>query len=315
MRKHRIYGIVMLFLGLAIVYSCSNNKKSETAAAENKEATAGKDDILTGEMSVIVDEAIYPIMLEQVDVFKDSYVNSKINLIPLPEREAINALLRGEASLAVLARELSKEESVGFKHRSISPRIYPVFYDGVVFVNNIAEADTSMDIKTLSSLLTGESKAKSLVFDNANSSSLRRVKELTKIEKVSGVSVIGLKNSQEVFDYLLKNTNAIGAVSYGQYLEYRRKFGEENKIRILSLQNDSKDGKGGYFKPSQSTFATNEYPLKSEFFVLNYQPNLGLGIGFSAFLTGDRGQRIVLKSGLLPATMPGREIIIRDNIN
>ena len=47
----------------------------------------------------------------------------------------------------------------------------------------------------------------------------------------------------------------------------------------------------------------------------NYQPNLGLGIGFSAFLTGDRGQRIVLKSGLVPATMPGREIIIRDDIS
>ena len=315
MRKHRIYGIVMLFLGLAIVSSCSNNRKSEKSVAENKEATAVKDDILTGEMSVIVDEAIYPIMLEQVDVFKESYVNSNINLIPLPEREAINALLRGEASLAVLARKLTKEESVGFQHRSITPKVYPVFYDGVVFVNNIAEADTSMDIKTLSSLLTGESKAKTLVFDNANSSSLRRVKELTNIEKVSGVSVIGLKNSQEVFDYLLKNTNAIGAVSYGQYLDYRRKFGEENKIRILSVQNDNNDGKGGYFKPSQSTFATNEYPLKSTFFVLNYQPNLGLGIGFSAFLTGDRGQRIVLKSGLLPATMPGREIIIRDNIN
>jgi len=48
--------------------------------------------------------------------------------------------------------------------------------------------------------------------------------------------------------------------------------------------------------------------------VLNYQPNLGLGIGFSAFLTGDRGQRIVLRSGLVPATMPGRELIIRDEL-
>ena len=141
------------------------------------------------------------------------------------------------------------------------------------------------------------------------------MKELTNIDKVSGVSVKGLKNTEEVFEYLLTNSNAIGAMSYGQYLDYRRKFGEENKIRILSLQNDEKRGVGGYFKPSQTTFATDEYPLKSEFYVLNYQPNLGLGIGFSAFLTGDRGQRIVLKSGLLPATMPGREIIIRDNIN
>ncbi|WP_293935377.1 PstS family phosphate ABC transporter substrate-binding protein [Sphingobacterium sp. UBA6645] len=315
MRKHSIYRIIMLFLGLALVVSCSQKKSNEGGDEATKEAPVAKDDILTGEMSVIVDEAIYPIMLEQVEVFKDSYVNAKVNLIPLPEREAINALLKGDASLAVLARQLTKEEGAGFDQRSIKPRIYPVFYDGVVFVNNIAEADTSMDIKTLSSLLTGELKSKTLVFDNVNSSTLRRVKELTNIDKVSGVSVKGLKNTEEVFEYLLTNSNAIGAMSYGQYLDYRRKFGEENKIRILSLQNDEKRGVGGYFKPSQTTFATDEYPLKSEFYVLNYQPNLGLGIGFSAFLTGDRGQRIVLKSGLLPATMPGREIIIRDNIN
>lgn len=86
------------------------------------------------------------------------------------------------------------------------------------------------------------------------------------------------------------------------------------KIRILSVLNDM-GGEQKYVLPSQASLSLDEYPLKRTIYVLNYQPNMGLGIGLSAFLTGDRGQRILLKAGLLPATMPGREIIIRSEVN
>src|SRR5690606_7831129 len=98
----------------------------------------------------------------------------------------------------------------------------------------------------------------------------------------------------------------IGLISYNQYLSLERHFTKKDKIRILSVLNDTLQSPT-YVKPTQASLSTGEYPLRREVKVLNYQPNLGLGMGFSAFLTGDRGQRIVLKSGLLPAKMPGRE--------
>ena len=307
-------GFLMLSIG-----ACSNSKKKgqDVTDSTQKKQGVGTGKILAGELAVIVDESILPIMLEQADVFKTSYENANIRLIPLPEKEAINALIAGEADIAVLARSLSTEESAGFVKRQLKPRTFPIFYDGVLFFNNLSAADTSIDINTLKSLLKGESNSgKRLVFDNINSTNFRKVKELTNLEKVSGQSVKGMKTSKEVIDEVLADPNSIGVISYGQYLDCIKQFGEENKIRILSLQS-IKDGKSlGFFKPSQTTFATDEYALKSEFQVLNYQPKMGLGIGFSAFMTGDRGQRIVLKYGLLPYTMPGREIIIReDNIN
>ena len=317
MKRILIYafiGFLMLSIG-----ACSNSKKKgqDVTDSTQKKQGVGTGKILAGELAVIVDESILPIMLEQADVFKTSYENANIRMIPLPEKEAINALITGEADIAVLARSLSTEESAGFVKRQLKPRTFPIFYDGVLFFNNLSAADTSIDINTLKSLLKGESNSgKRLVFDNINSTNFRKVKELTNLEKVSGQSVKGMKTSKEVIDEVLADPNSIGVISYGQYLDCIKQFGEENKIRILSLQS-IKDGKNlGFFKPSQTTFATNEYALKSEFQVLNYQPKMGLGIGFSAFMTGDRGQRIVLKYGLLPYTMPGREIIIReDNIN
>jgi len=35
---------------------------------------------------------------------------------------------------------------------------------------------------------------------------------------------------------------------------------------------------------------------------------------FAAFIAGDQGQRIILKSGLLPDDIPNREIVIESKI-
>jgi len=310
----------LLIIGLLTFgISCSNSKtadKIEVAQGTGEpNASTDKNDILTGEMTVIVDEAATSILNEQLEVFRSSYVNTKIQVISKPEREAINSLIQGDGSMAILARELTERESAGFGNRQITPRIFPIWNDGVVFVNNISSPDTSINVQTLSSLMKGDASGKTLLLDNINSSMVRKVKEFSKVDQISAKSVQAMKTSTEVLKQIETNVNAIGIVSYSQYLDYRRQFGEENKIRILSLQNTGSDGKTVFTKPSQTTFATEEYPLKTTFYVLNYQPNMGLGIGFSAFLTGDRGQRVVLKSGLLPVTMPGREILIRDNIN
>lgn len=306
--KRVVFGMLIVLLGTLAV-GCSG-KKEKDAADSTQQRDAGS--ILTGKLPVIVDEASLPLMEEQIEVFESSYVNAEVELIALPEREAINALLEGKANIAVLARVLTEEESAGFNRRGIKPRVFPVYHDGVVFFNASHAVDTAIDATRISALLRGASSDRMLVFDHINSSTFRMVKELAGVERVSGRSVKGMNNSKEVFQEVLASNESIGVVSYAQYLQFKERFGDENKIRILSLQTPNDGGSSGYFKPSQSTFATDEYAIKTPFYVLNYQPSMGPGIGLSAFLTGDRGQRIALKYGVLPATMPGREIIIRE---
>jgi len=295
--------IVLLFVFLLMI-GCNSNQKKEK-----------KDDILSGVLPVSVDETILPLFLEQKEVFESSYYNAKINILANPEVQAVNTLLKGEAHIAFMARELSQEEKEHFKKKSISGRIYPVAYDGVVLVTNTGSVDTSMRVDEVIELLKGNKvKNVRLVFDNLNSSILRYFVERGKIEKVANTYVETLSSSEEVLTEVAKTIDKIGFISYNQYLSLKSSFTEMDKIRILSVLNEE-GGRSRYVLPSQANLSTDEYPLKRTIYVLNYQPNMGLGIGFSAFMTGDRGQRIVLKSGLLPATMPGREIIIRDEIN
>lgn len=295
--------IVLLFVFLLMI-GCNSNQKKEK-----------KDDILSGVLPVSVDETILPLFLEQKEVFESSYYNAKINILANPEVQAVNTLLKGETHIAFMARELSQEEKEHFKKKSISGRIYPVAYDGVVLVTNTGSVDTSMRVDEVIELLKGNKvKNVRLVFDNLNSSILRYFVERGKIEKVANTYVETLSSSEEVLTEVAKTIDKIGFISYNQYLSLKSSFTEMDKIRILSVLNEE-GGRSRYVLPSQANLSTDEYPLKRTIYVLNYQPNMGLGIGFSAFMTGDRGQRIVLKSGLLPATMPGREIIIRDETN
>ncbi|MBE8714173.1 PstS family phosphate ABC transporter substrate-binding protein [Sphingobacterium hungaricum] len=306
----RLVNIFFLF-AFVFVVACQSSK------TEGKAEASDKDDILTGTLNVAVDESVLPLIQEQVDVFHQSYPNSKVNLIPAPEILAINTLLTDKAPIGILTRELSAKENEYFAQRSISPRIFKIGYDGIILVGNKSSADTSIRVSDIVELLNGSTKGSAnLIFDNLNSSALRYLKELGNLETVSSKSVQTQKDVDAILNAVVSNPASIGVMSLNQYIDASESFGEKDKIRILSVQNNGEGAKDGLFhKPSQSSLATETYPLSRPIYVLNYQPNTGLGIGFSAFLTGDRGQRIVLKSGLLPASMPGREIIIKDNIN
>lgn len=298
-------GIYTLAIVLSLgIFSCKDNAKKES-----------KDDILVGELHVAVDESVLPLMQEQQEVFESSYYNAKINYDANHEVNAINDLLSGKTATAILTRYLTEEESKGFEQRSIKPRIYPIAYDAIVVIGNRNSSDTSITVNEILTMLEGNKvKNLSLVFDNLNSSVFRYFRDLAKLSKVANTYVEGAQSAEGAMQIVASSTNKIGLISLNQYLSLSRTFPEMDKIRILSVLNESL-ATPKYVKPSQTSISTEEYPFRRTIYVMNYQPNLGLGIGFSSFLTGDRGQRIVLKSGLLPAKMPGREIIIRNGFN
>ena len=65
------------------------------------------------------------------------------------------------------------------------------------------------------------------------------------------------------------------------------------------------------FKPYQAYMVDKVYPLTRDIYIVNAEPRNGLVTGFSAFVASDKGQRIILKSGVLPAIAPTRVVNIR----
>lgn len=284
-------------------FGCSNppNRNEET--------------ILTGVVDVLVDESLLPIIEDQLDVFYLSYPETELRLVAKPENQVVASLLRDSADVAILTRLLTAEENKYFENRQLVPRINRLATDAIALVTHNSSPDTSITVSDIIKVMRGEhfDGKRNLIFDNANSSTVRFLMELAEIDSLPASGVYALSSNEDVLKYVNGHPGTIGVV--GVIWVNETVVGEKaysSDIKVLSVKNlPGEPGDDAFYKPSQSNLAEGVYPLSRSIYYINGQPNIGLGMGFAAFLSGERGQRIILKAGLLPDSLPSRELILR----
>ncbi len=267
----------------------------------------------SGSTEVLVDESFAPIVEDQWYVFESQYPRAKIKLMYEPENMVVNHLMQDTARVAVLSRQLSKEEASVFDAKKIKIRSTPFAIDGVALIGSKNSADSTITVQEIIDIMQGKVSKRSLVFDNANSSTVRYLKDLAKITKLPSKGVYALKTNAEVIQFVHNNSGTIGVIGINWYKQPPADLATLIEgIQVLGVKNlPGKEGADKFYKPSQDNLAMELYPLRRTLYVLNCEGGNGLGWGFSAFLGGETGQRIVLKSGLLPVKIPPREILIK----
>lgn len=299
------FGKYFVLLFFASLFVMCNQKEKKDLNAES---------ILKGTATVYVDETLTPIIEDQIEIFESKY-DAKITIKSQSESEAVFSLVKDKPGIAVLSRNLTNEENKIFEQKKIIPKITKFAIDAIAFVSNKSNNDTLVDLKDVVGFLQGKSnpKIKGLVFDNPNSSTVRFMKELAGIKKIPENGVFSFKTNQDVIKYVAENEGMIGVVGLNwlsQPMPAMKKY--VDRVTILSVKG-LKDSK--YYFPSQNNIAEGKYSLARELYIINGQGFSGLGMGFASFVAGDIGQRIVLKSGLLPIRVPGRKFNIRKEIN
>jgi len=306
----------------------------------------------TGEITICADETFAPIVDSEVTSFNKIYTYAKINVLYKSETQAINDLLSDSARLVIVTRKLTKEENSIFEKQNIIPIVRKICYDAVAVILNNQNKDTLLTMQNFRDIMSGnianwwqlnkksELSAIQIVFDNPNSSTVRFVKEKINNAPLAKNSY-AVENNSAVVDYVSKNKNAIGIIGVNwisdkydtlthNFLQKVKVAGISDTIRHSDAEHISykKDGSqirkesswrqsfNDYYQPYQAYIAQKTYPLIREVYILSGEARTGLGSGFIAFVTSDKGQRIVLKGGLVPATAPVRLVEIRnENIN
>lgn len=277
-----------------------------------KEDKDNKETILTGTTCILVDESVLPIIEDQVAVFESQY-NATIKLLPQSEKESVQSFANNKAQTIILTRKLNMVERKLFKNRKIVPLETPFAIDAIALIKNNKTKDSIQDISEIVDFLKGSpTKIKGLVFDNANSSNTRYFLELARLKNMPDTGVFSFKTNDEVIKYVSQNQGMIGIVGVNWIFQpsaATKKILEN--ITVLSV----KDKKAKeYVYPSQENIAARKYPLARVLYSINCQGYDGLGIGFASFISGEIGQRIILKSGLAPLREPSRNISIRNKI-
>ncbi|MCI9844130.1 PstS family phosphate ABC transporter substrate-binding protein [Flavobacterium pectinovorum] len=281
---------------------------------QKSKSDSNKETILKGSIEITVDETVKPIVEDQVAVFEGTYYDAKVSVKTKSEAELINDLLNGKTKVVITARDLTQEEKDKFIKLKINPRVTPFATDAIAFISSKGNNDTLIALKTVVDFMKGipNPKIKGLVFDNPNSSTVRYMKDLAKVKDVPAEGVFSFKTNEEVIKFVSENDGMIGIVGVNWLSQPSPEMQDiVHDINVLSVKGfDSNE----YYSPTQNDIAEEKYPLARELYIINCQGYSGLGMGFASFIAGDIGQRIVLKSGLMPVRTPGRKLQIRSQI-
>lgn len=302
MRK--LYLSINIALIAAFLGSCNNTPQKNTDAIEVEETYS------SGEVSVYVEESVVPIFEDVAMVFESEYPKAKLNAVASSEKKIINLLAQDSIRLAIMPRKLTAKEVSFFKDR-VSPKQTAFAKDAIVFITNKSFQDSLVKYEDILDYLKNPEEAKyQLVFEDANSTLFNQLMHDADIKEIPE-QVYFRDSAEKVLGLLTRHQNLIGVVGLNWLVQPSDSISELMKeVRSLAVYNAAKDD---YFKANQSTIADGTYPLVREIHIIDLQGKSGLGTGFASFAAGDKGQRVVLKSGLLPVKIPTRHINIKEN--
>ncbi|QIK55349.1 phosphate ABC transporter substrate-binding protein [Dysgonomonas sp. HDW5B] len=314
MRKVGLFCVLLLM----IIFSACNNGQIKVTRT---------DTLTSGVAEIAVDDCFAPIIQEQIDVFEA--LNDEASIIPIfaSEVDVINLLLKDSVRLVIAARDLTDAEKQGLLNKKLQPRSQKIAIDGIALIINQENTDSLISVSALKKIMTGEidswksinphSKYDkiSVVFDNPNSSTVRFIKDSINRGEPLAETLKAMDNNRAVLDYVAKTPNAMGVIG----VNWINNPGDTtnlsftNKIRVMSVSKSDEPTIQNSFQPFAAYLALGEYPLRRDVYIILSDLRGTLPAGFTNFVADDRGQRIILKAGLVPATRPMRLISVQEH--
>jgi len=315
MRKH----IKLIYLITSVIilsfFSCSREKKDKYT-----------DTLTEGVIQVAVDETFAPILEDEILVFES--VTPKAGIVPIftTEGHAIELLLKDSVRLAITTRPLNNKEEESLKARKFQPRLYRLASDAIALVVNNSNPDSLITVDQLRQILTGEvtnwnqiypnSKLGKIVtvFDNPNSSTVRFAIDSICGGKAISANLNAQNTNAEVLDYVARTPQALGLVGVNWLASKldTTNLSFNDVVSVMSVSSEPIATTENSYKPYQAYLFYDYYPLTRNVYIIINDPRSALPSGFTSFLTSQRGQRVILKAGLVPATQPIRVVHVND---
>ncbi len=276
-----------------------------------------------GKISISIDESFQLLYDTQLYTFESLYVNAHITPFYKPEVEVLADFMNDSVRTVVLTRDLTKEEKEYLLENKFVARTTKVAHDALALIVNKGNPDSLLLDTQFADIFRGKitswkqispsfpDKMVNIVFDNNKSGNVRYFREKFELTGNFPSNCFAVNNNQEVINYVKNNPSALGIISVNWISDTQDSISEKflESVRVIKVGTNALD----YCKPYQGYIADESYPFCRDVYMISRETFSGLGTGFVSFVAGDQGQRIVLKSGLVPATMPIRLIhIIKD---
>ena len=270
-----------------------------------------------GQTSIIVDEAVSPVITVEKDTFEELYQKAKVRLKIAEARDAFVQFFNNESTkVIVTSRTLNREEREVAKRSNLTLSDYKVAVGAVAIIVHPDNPITQVRTTQLDSIFRGtitrwdelgwrHSPAKIGVnLPDQNSGVLETVRMKILHGDPVAIPANTVAGSLTMIQYVATHSTALGMVSNVWLRE------KHDSVNVLSLCDpaapESLNISGRYFSPHQAYIYEHYYPLTQDIFIYSRSDMYNVGAGFISFVTSAAGQKIALGNGLVPATMPVR---------
>jgi phosphate transport system substrate-binding protein len=316
LRKHKklVTSAALVAIVILLLVSC-----------KNKGTPVIRETPTSGDIKIEADESFQPIIDAEVATFTTYYKYAKITPVYKAEKDLVADFLNDSVKVIVTSWTPTKEQEKMLLDIQTVVRTNVVAYDALALVLNKSNKDSLLTYDNVKDIFTGKitdwkeiNKSSKLgkiniVFDNDRSGNIRYFREKFNLPQQLAQNFYAVNNNPEVIDYVAKSPGAVGIVSVNWISDsddsLSRSFTTRVKVAAISLPylDDLT-----FYMPVQGSIYDKTYPFVREVNMVSRESFSGLGSGFVSFVSGEKGQRIILKSGLVPATMPIRIIQVKN---
>lgn len=312
-RKNRILLFLLIpFMGI-LLFSCNSMGRRAT----NETPTRGN-------IKITADESFQPIIEAELFTFTHLYPAAHIKADFKPEYDVINDFMNDSVKVIVTSKKLTDYQIQYLRDTQIIARTTTYAYDALALITNKKNIDSLLKYNTVKDIFTGKVKKWNqvnsknklgdirVIFDNNKSGNIRYFKEHFAVKDSLGDNFFAVNNNKEVINFVSRNPDALGIISVNWISDKDDSTATSftNMVNIVAVSHQFIDD-GSYYRPEQGFIYDKSYPFVREVYLISRETFAGLGSGFINWACAEQGQRIVLKSGLVPATMPIRLVQVK----
>lgn len=294
---------------------------------------------VSGFAKVYCDESFKNILDQEIDIFQYQYPQSDVMARYMSESVALDSLLTGNVDLIITQKDLTQDQKRYLASKNRAYRSQMIAVDAVALIVNKHSDIDELSMQELSDLMTGKYRtwgkivptkmrndSIKLLFDGNASGVIHYAKDKFLKGKDFSFPVYSAKSSEEVFQLVEKNRNAIGFVGVSWIADDmgesqksdKERFKQLNKSeqetaptaidftdRVKVLRVRSMDRVTGV-QPYQAYIADGSYPLFRKIYAIDASHPGTPAHQFYVFLTSVIGQKIILQTGIMPGAEPIR---------
>lgn len=274
------------------------------------------DQYHNGHIVIACDNDFKYVMEQQREVFEAEFPGASIAFEYMSDAEIMKKLYNREIQEAIIGRLLTASEAEALTRiDSTHPREHLMAKDAMAFIvgknSNIQTLNADLLFANRESAINKETL--SFVFDGKQTGLIKSFKGFATSN--SSIKVFALDSLAAVIEFVNKNPNVIGAIPYAKISDEDNPAMQQilKNVNILAVEKKDSLGKTIVSTASEADISINTYPFIRPINYIICNPYERVGTGFANFIFKKQGQKIFLKAGLIPTTMPERDFIINSN--